>query len=317
MPVNDQSNLGPSASPSSAITSAAITPPKTTRLGARSLAEVSQSRGLSPKGEPTAREPAVPESESKLLANGSRLSRESGLSSNDEKPFRATTVRTDANNVPKQHGRKTIRSFPEKHEVLQLIEAARSGETEQLGQLLQFYFNYLTVLASSELDQRLRKRVSPSDLVQETLLAAHRDFGDFRGESPQELIGWLRQILINVIHGAVAKHVKAGKRDVRREVSMDQMMVSMDRSAANLAAILPGRVESPSSPVHAEERAADLAAHLSQLRPDYRDVIVLRNLRGMSFDQIAEEMERSSGAVRMLWLRAIDKFKATYSPAEG
>ncbi|MEM8736784.1 MAG: sigma-70 family RNA polymerase sigma factor, partial [Planctomycetota bacterium] len=196
-----------------------------------------------------------------------------------------------------------------------MIEAARTGETEQLGQLLQFYFNYLTVLASTQLDHRLKKRLNPSDLVQETLLAAHRDFQAFRGNSPQELVGWLRQILINVLHGAIAKHVKAGKRDIRREISIDQVVTHVDRSAANLASILPSPIDSPSSPMHAEERAADLAAHLSKLRPDYRDVIVLRNIRGLSFDEVAEEMERSSGAVRMLWLRAIDKFKATYDAA--
>lgn len=207
--------------------------------------------------------------------------------------------------------------FPSKVEVLRLIEAARAGETEQLGQLLQFYFNYLTVLASTQLDQRLRKRLNPSDLVQETMMAAHRDFQAFRGNSPQELVGWLRQILINVLHGAIAKHVKAGKRDIRREISIDQVSAGVDQSAVNLASILPGRVESPSSPMHSQERAADLAAHLAKLRPDYRQVIELRNLKGLSFEEIAEEMERSSGAVRMLWLRAIDKFKDTFDPAGG
>ncbi|MFK7736326.1 MAG: sigma-70 family RNA polymerase sigma factor [Pirellulaceae bacterium] len=208
--------------------------------------------------------------------------------------------------------RRRQTTFPEREEVLQLIEAARSGETEQLGRLLEFYFNYLTVLASTQLDNRLRKRMNPSDLVQETLLAAHRDFGAFRGNSPQELVGWLRQILINVLHGSIAKHVKAGKRDIRREISIDQMVTSVDRSAANLASILPSPIDSPSSPMHAEERAADLAEHLSQLRADYREVIILRNIRGLSFDEVAEEMERTSGAVRMLWLRAIEKFRSTY-----
>lgn len=207
--------------------------------------------------------------------------------------------------------------FPSREEVVHLIDAARGGETEQLGKLLQFYFNYLTVLASTQLDHRLRKRLNPSDLVQETLLAAHRDFQAFRGESPQELVGWLRQILINVLHGAIAKHVKAGKRDIRREVSIDQVGSSVDRSAINLASILPGRNDSPSSPLHAEERATELADHLAQLRADYREVIVLRNLKGLSFDEVAEQMGRSSGAVRMLWLRAIDQFKATYRPMDG
>ncbi len=208
-------------------------------------------------------------------------------------------------------------SFPNRGQVLQLIEAARSGDNEQLGQLLQFYFNYLTVLANTQLDQRLRKRLNPSDLVQETMMAAHRDFAAFRGESPQEFVGWLRQILINVLHGAIAKHVKAGKRDIRREISIDQVEMNVDRSATKLATILPGKVESPSSPVHAQERAADLAEHLAMLPADYREVIILRNLKGLAFDEIAEEMDRSSGAVRMLWLRAIDKFKNTYHSSEG
>lgn len=209
------------------------------------------------------------------------------------------------------------RGFPSRDEVLRLIDAARSGRKEPLGRLLQCYFNYLTVLANTQLDQRLRKRLNPSDLVQETMMAAHRDFGAFRGNSPQELVGWLRQILINVLHGAIAKHVKAGKRDIRREVSIDQVEVSVDRSAANLASILPAKNDSPSAPLHAEERATALADHLAKLSTDYRDVIVLRNLQGLSFEEVAERMGRSAGAVRMLWLRAIDRFKDTYRPVDG
>lgn len=215
------------------------------------------------------------------------------------------------------NGQKPRGGFPSSDQVERLINLARDGETEELGNLLEIYFSYLTVLATSELDQRLRKRVSPSDLVQETMLAAHRDFKDFRGNSPQELMGWLRQILINVLHGAIAKHVKARKRDIRREVSIDQVVTSVDRSAANLASLIPGRIESPSSPVRAEERVAELAEHLAELRADYREVIVLRNIQGLAFEQIAERMERSCGAVRMLWLRAMSKLQSTYETEEG
>ncbi len=201
--------------------------------------------------------------------------------------------------------------------IRELISNARTGETEDLGTLLEQYFNYLSVLASTQLDRRLRKRLNPSDLVQETLLAAHRDFGGFRGSSAPELVAWLRQILINVLHGAIAKHVKAGKRDIRREVSIDYVEAAVDRSAANLAAILPARTESPSSPLVREEESVELANRLSALRPQYRDVIVLRNLQGLTFDEVAEQMGRSSGAVRMLWLRAIDQFKQSYRPSGG
>ncbi len=97
------------------------------------------------------------------------------------------------------------------------------GDKIAIGLMLEWYCNYLTILASTQLDNRLRRRVSPSDLVQETMMAAHRDFGDFRGGSERELIGWLRQILIHRLHHAIDEHVKAGKRDIRREVSMENI----------------------------------------------------------------------------------------------
>ncbi|MEZ6079373.1 MAG: hypothetical protein R3C56_28010 [Pirellulaceae bacterium] len=68
-------------------------------------------------------------------------------------------------------------------EFQQLLSEARSGNMSALGRLLEWYVNYLTILATTGLDRRIQRRVSPSDLVQEAMLAAHRDFGDFRGQS--------------------------------------------------------------------------------------------------------------------------------------
>ncbi len=197
-----------------------------------------------------------------------------------------------------------------------LLDSARRGDRNSLGELLQWYCNYLTILASTQLDRRLQRRLSPSDLVQDTLLAAQRDFPDFRGQSERELLGWLRQILINSLHRAIEVHLKAGKRDLRREVSLDEMTTSMDKSAVRFGAILAGDGTSPSSPVHARERAVALADELAKLPEHYREVIVLRNLQGLTFEEIAKQMDKSVGAVRMLWLRAIDKFKETCSPIE-
>ncbi len=60
-----------------------------------------------------------------------------------------------------------------------------------------------------------------------------------------------------------------------------------------------------------------MADQLSRLPPQYRDVIVLRNLQGLSFDEVAERMGRKPGTVRMLWLRAIEKFKQIYQPIDS
>ncbi len=205
----------------------------------------------------------------------------------------------------------------------QLLTAARQAAAasspaggSEVGQLLQLYRNYLTILATAQLDARLRRRLSPSDLVQDALLGAYRDFAQFRGGSERELLAWLRQILINCLHHAYETHIKAGRRDLRREVSLDDVGQALDRSAMRLGACLADRVHSPSAPVHARERAVEIADQLAKLRPDYREVIVLRNLQGLSFEEVAERMERKSGAVRMLWLRAIEQFRHSYEDHE-
>jgi RNA polymerase sigma-70 factor (ECF subfamily) len=200
--------------------------------------------------------------------------------------------------------------------VTELIDEARADGNEPIGRLLQLYRNYLTILASTQLNARMQARVSPSDLVQETMLAAHRDFDQFRGHSEREFLGWLRQILINSLHHAIATHVTAKKRDVRCEVSIDQVNAALERSAVRLANCLADPGPSPSAALRQRERSVALADQLSRLKPQYRDVIVLRNLQGLSFDEVAARMDRKVGSVRMLWLRAMEKFKEICEPIE-
>lgn len=200
--------------------------------------------------------------------------------------------------------------------VPELLDDARAGANQSLGRLLQLYRNYLTILATTQLNARMRTRVSPSDLVQETMLAAHRDFKQFRGQSERDFLKWLRQILINSLHHAVATHVKAKKRDLRREVSIDQMAAAIEGSAERMGEYLADHKPSPSAAMRERERSVALADQLSRLKPEYREVIVLRNLQAMPFDEIAQRMNRRPGTVRMLWLRAIEKFKETCEPIE-
>ena len=201
-------------------------------------------------------------------------------------------------------------------DVSELLRRARSGSPQAVGPLLEVYQNYLTILAGTQLNSRLRRRVSPSDLVQETMLAAHRDIGQFRGDSEREFLGWLRQILIHSLHHAIETHVTAQKRDVRCEVSMDDVAASVDRSALRLGSALAAPGPSPSSAMRQRERSVALADQLARLRPDYREVIVLRNLQGLSFEEVAQRMDRGKGAVRMLWLRAMEKLKTICDPID-
>ena len=200
-------------------------------------------------------------------------------------------------------------------EINTLLNNARQGVSDDLGTLLQLYRNYLSILADTQIGQRLRVRVSPSDIVQETMLAAHRDFQKFRGCTEREFMAWLRQVLINTIHRTVDTHLKAKRRDVRREVSIE-VLGKMGQSAIDFLQAFADRGPSPSEPLREREAAVALADQLAKLRPQYREVIVLRNLQGLSFQEVAQRMDRSTNAVRMLWLRAIEKFKHVYQPSD-
>lgn len=197
-------------------------------------------------------------------------------------------------------------------ETIRLLQDARNGHQESLGKLLQMYASYLRLMARTNLDRKLQSRTSPSDVVQETLLEAHRDFGGFRGSTPEEFISWLRKILVHNLGRLVQRHVIAEKRDVRREVSMDDFGATLERSTARLVAVLADVGPSPSDDALKHEAGLILADELESLPQDYREVVVLRHLEGLGFPEIADRMERSHGAVRMLWMRSISELRLRF-----
>lgn len=186
-----------------------------------------------------------------------------------------------------------------------LLSQALAGSSDCFGRLLHLYRNYLKLLVVSQLERKLQQRVSPSDVVQETFLEANRDFPQFRGQSSGEFCAWLRKILVNNLHRVVEKHVLTAKRDVRREVSLEKLASHLEQSTARLEAILPDQGTSPSGNAERHEMELVLANHLAALPSDYRDVIVLRHMEGLAFEAVGLRLERSAGAARMLWLRAL------------
>jgi RNA polymerase sigma-70 factor (ECF subfamily) len=191
----------------------------------------------------------------------------------------------------------------------QLLAEARGGRAESLGRLLEPYRNYLALLARTQIDLCVQGRVDASDLVQETFLDACRDFGHFRGMSEGEWVAWLRKILTYNLARVVQRQVSAQKRSAQREVSLEQHLAAMDGSSARIETALVGNCSSPSSQAQRSERAAGLAEQLARLPSDYREVLVLRNLEGLPFCEVASRMGRSPGAVRILWVRALDQLR--------
>lgn len=187
-----------------------------------------------------------------------------------------------------------------------LLAAARRGDGEAQGRLLEAYRNYLRLLARLEVGRRLQAKIDASDVVQETFLQAHRSFGDFRGTTEAEFVQWLRRILATRLSNAVRHYTRAQRRDINLERQLDQ---ALGQSSQQLHHVLGLSQTSPSQGAARREEAVLLADAIERLPPDYRDVIVLHHLQGLTFPEVSEAMDRSVGSVEKLWARALVKLR--------
>lgn len=190
--------------------------------------------------------------------------------------------------------------------VAQLIDAFRHGDLDAGNELLKRYRPWLRLLARLQLDSRLARRLDESDIVQQSMLAAFRDFGQFRGSTEAELTAWLRSILAHAIAHELRRHRGAARRDMGREVSIEQQL---EDSSHRIQAILVTSEPSPSDQAAQHEQAVQLADLLEGLPADYREVLILRNIQGLSHEQVARRLDRSVGATRMLWVRALARLR--------
>lgn len=185
------------------------------------------------------------------------------------------------------------------------LSAARAGSQEAMGTALEACRGYLLALAERELDADLRAKGGASDLVQDTFLEAQRDFAGFRGQTEADLLAWLRRLLLNNLANFARTYRQTAKRRLDREVRLPGSGES-NAGESRIAADTP----SPSARTRAGEDAAALHAALSRIPEDYREVLTLRYVEGLTFEQCAERMGRSAAALRKLWSRAVERMQA-------
>jgi RNA polymerase sigma-70 factor (ECF subfamily) len=171
---------------------------------------------------------------------------------------------------------------------------------------LDRYRSWLGLLARLQVEPRFRTKFDPSDIVQQTLLEAVRDWPKFRGSNEAELAAWLRQILAHVLLHEVRRFGGAQRRDVGREVSLEQALAESSRRLGD-ALVAPG--SSPSEQAGRHELELRLADALARLPADYAEIILMRNVEGLSHEEAAQRMGRGIGAVRMLWVRALSRLR--------
>ncbi|HEV3263218.1 MAG TPA: sigma-70 family RNA polymerase sigma factor [Gemmataceae bacterium] len=178
-------------------------------------------------------------------------------------------------------------------------------EAEAYGRKLERFRHYLRLLARLQLDPRLRGKLDPSDVVQQTLLEAYQKRDQFRGASEGEWVAWLRQVLARNLADALRAFSQA-KRDVSRECSLDE---ALQVSSARLEGWLAAEGSSPSGQAERHERAVRLANALAALPEAQREALVLQHWHGWKLAQIARHLGRSQAAVAGLLKRGLRQLR--------
>ena len=176
--------------------------------------------------------------------------------------------------------------------------AAPFDRRKVVEELLAEYQSQLHAFIRLRSGALLRSRESSSDLVQSVCreILQHQD--RLRSPEREGFRHWLYTTAARKIANRV-EHWRAQKRDVGRSVPLD------DASELDEMLRCYGSFCSPSAQLRTRAEMERIERAFDALPDDYRDVITLHRVAGLSIEDVAERLERSVGATRMLLFRAL------------
>jgi RNA polymerase sigma-70 factor (ECF subfamily) len=182
---------------------------------------------------------------------------------------------------------------------------AENGDGDPMA--LERFRSYLCALARIQVAARpwLAAKLDASDVVQQALLQAHARRDQFRGRTPAEMAGWLRQILTHTLANQL-RALGQQKRDAGAERSLE---ADLDASSCRLDAWLAAEQSTPSEQLGRLERAEALAAAITALPADQQEVLLLKHCHGLPLADIADRLGRSPASVAGLLRRGLERLR--------
>ncbi|MFB0555870.1 MAG: RNA polymerase sigma factor [Phycisphaerae bacterium] len=184
----------------------------------------------------------------------------------------------------------------------ELVALAQDGDKSALNQLYRIYMERVRWMLRLRMGKELRSKLESMDLVQDTLIHALNRLNDFTYKNEGDFVRWLSKIAENELRSSLKK-LHADKRDIRKEVRLDNYRPT----TADGVVGIPGPIQAttPSVIMSKKEDLDKLEKAINELKPEYRKVIVLAKIDGLSYKEIGERLGKSVDAVGMLLSRAI------------
>ena len=182
-----------------------------------------------------------------------------------------------------------------------LLDRLGKGDESAFTALFEKYQKRLALLIHYKLSPELRRLTEVEDVLQETFFEAFRDIKQFRYEKSGGFLGWLSRIADHVIADAARFH----GRQKRRAGDLVRF-----RSVGTPDGPEPVDSVTPSRLLAEKEKLSALIRRLDRLPEDYRRVILLAKVEGLSNAEIAEQLGRTKEATALLLHRAIKRFRA-------
>jgi RNA polymerase sigma-70 factor (ECF subfamily) len=195
-----------------------------------------------------------------------------------------------------------------------LIQRLRQGDREALADLLVARRAPLLGYINSQLGIKLRRKVEADDIFQDVSAEAVRAFDatDFESLDP---FGWLCQLAQRRIIDAHRRYFGAQRRTGDREVGLHAG--ASDTRGAGLVNMLIASMTSPSAVLSRDQRFGRMYSAIAQLPPDQSEVLRLRYLEGLPSKQVAEQIGKSDGAVRVMISRALNQLRKIMAETES
>jgi len=184
----------------------------------------------------------------------------------------------------------------------QMVSSAQKGDRFALEQLCNVYAERIRRIVRLRAGPELRSQLESMDLVQDALIAAVTGLKDFRHHEDGDFMRWLAKIAENRIRDRV-DHIHAAKRDIRRQVRLEDD--ENKSSCRKPYGAIPIVTTTPSVLLARHEELDRLEKAMDRIKDDYRKVLLLAKIEGLTHEQIAERMKKSPAAVAKLLPRAI------------